>query len=420
MSAFSRGTRNVYRNKPRGLVLILILALSVGLFVGLSQATRALTTQTKNLTRILENTIEVRNAGATGMGQGVELIPEQDVVGVKTVEHISQIEKQLLVRNVYSEYFPTISITTGNEPGKPLRVATHGEPAAVRIIAGRDFTEQDQGQNVAIIGQVYAENRDLTVGATFLEPGGEKAQAGGQELEAVITEIEVVGIFTSNFAFGDNQVFLPLKTAQRIYGLDGGISVLWVTVDEIGNVEAVETALRDEFGGTRDVLTGQSKVRFVSQSFDRILVIGKISLLLSLFVGALVVIFTMVLTTQERIKEIGVLKALGASNWEVAFQFIVETSTLVLVGSVLGLASYSTIGPTLINSLLGLDTQTGIQPGIEMGLAPVSSLVSIEYTLQPSVIVLTLLATLAFAVLGSLYPIWRALSLPPAEALRYE
>ena len=420
MSAFSRGTRNVYRNKPRGLVLILILALSVGLFVGLSQATRALTTQTKNLTRILENTIEVRNAGATGMGQGVELIPEQDVVGVKTIEHISQIEKQLLVRNVYSEYFPTISITTGNEPGKPLRVATHGEPAAVRIIAGRDFTEQDQGQNVAIIGQVYAENRDLTVGATFLEPGGEKAQAGGQELEAVITEIEVVGIFTSNFAFGDNQVFLPLKTAQRIYGLDGGISVLWVTVDEIGNVEAVETALRDEFGGTRDVLTGQSKVRFVSQSFDRILVIGKISLLLSLFVGALVVIFTMVLTTQERIKEIGVLKALGASNWEVAFQFIVETSTLVLVGSVLGLASYSTIGPTLINSLLGLDTQTGIQPGIEMGLAPVSSLVSIEYTLQPSVIVLTLLATLAFAVLGSLYPIWRALSLPPAEALRYE
>lgn len=420
MSAFSRGTRNVYRNKPRGLVLILILALSVGLFVGLSQATRALTTQTKNLTRILENTIEVRNAGATGMGQGVELIPEQDVVGVKTVEHISQIEKQLLVRNVYSEYFPTISITTGNEPGKPLRVATHGEPAAVRIIAGRDFTEQDQGQNVAIIGQVYAGNRELTVGATFLEPGGEKAQAGGQELEAVITEIEVVGIFTSNFAFGDNQVFLPLKTAQRIYGLDGGISVLWVTVDEIGNVEAVETALRDEFGGTRDVLTGQSKVRFVSQSFDRILVIGKISLLLSLFVGALVVIFTMVLTTQERIKEIGVLKALGASNWEVAFQFIVETSTLVLVGSVLGLASYSTIGPTLINSLLGLDTQTGIQPGIEMGLAPVSSLVSIEYTLQPSVIVLTLLATLAFAVLGSLYPIWRALSLPPAEALRYE
>ena len=128
----------------------------------------------------------------------------------------------------------------------------------------------------------------------------------------------------------------------------------------------------------------------------------------------------MVLTTQERIKEIGVLKALSASNWEVAFQFIVETSTLVLVGSVLGLASYSTIGPTLINSLLGLDTQTGIQPGIEMGLAPVSSLVSIEYTLQPSVIVLTLLATLAFAVLGSLYPIWRALSLPPAEALRYE
>ena len=82
MSAFSRGTKNVYRNPARSFVLLVILALSVGFFVGLSQATRGLSTQTQNLTRVLENTIEVRNAGATGMGQGVELIPEDDVATV--------------------------------------------------------------------------------------------------------------------------------------------------------------------------------------------------------------------------------------------------------------------------------------------------------------------------------------------------
>ena len=420
MSAFSRGTRNVYRNPPRSVVLLVILALSVGLFVGLAQATRALSAQTQNLTQVLENTIEVRNAGATGMGQGVELIPEQDVAAVEAVDHVSQIERQLLVRNVYSEYFPTISITAGNEPGKPLRVATHGEPAAVRIIAGRNFTTDDQGRNVAIVGRVYAQNRGLTVGSTFLEPGGEQARAGGEELEATPTEVEVVGIFASNFAFGDNQVFLPLTTAQRIYGQENGISVVWVTVDEVGNVGAVETALRDEFDGTRDVLTGQAKVRFVAQSFDRILAIGQISLILSLLVGALVVIFTMVLTTQERTREIGVLKALGASNGDVAYQFIVETAILVLIGGGLGLLTYGTIGPALINRLLGLEVPTGIQPGIEMGLAPVTSLVRVEYNLQPSVIGITLLAVLVFAALGSLYPVWRALKLPPAEALRYE
>ena len=420
MSAFSRGTKNVYRSPARSFVLLVILTLSVGLFVGLSQATRGLSTQTQNLTRVLQNTIEVRNAGATGMGQGVELIPEDDAATVETVENVSQVERQLLVRNVYSEYFPTISITAGNEPGKPLRVATHGEPAAVRIIAGRKFTAQDQGQNVAVVGQIFAQNRGLAVGSTFLEPGSERAQAGGQGLQAVPAEVEVIGIFASNFAFGDNQVFLPLATAQRIYGQEGGISVIWITVDQIGNVAAVETALREQFGETRDVLTGQAKVQFVSQSFDRILTIGKISLVLSLLVGALVVVSTMVLTTQERTKEIGVLKALGASNRDVATQFVVETSALVLLGGVLGLVTYATIGPALIDRLLGLETQAGVQPGIEMGLAPVTSLVSVDYSLQLSVIGTTLLAVLAFAILGSLYPLWRALKMLPADALRYE
>ncbi|MCH8986674.1 ABC transporter permease [Patescibacteria group bacterium] len=366
-----------------------------------------------------KNTIEVRNAGATGMGQGADLILENDVRRIGEIKHITRTEKQVLVRNIYPQYFPTISITIGNEPGKPLRVATHGEPAAVRIIEGRNFTPEDKEKNVAIAGKVYAQNRGLTVGSRFTEQGSE-AQAGGLRLAPNPTEVEIIGIFASGFAFGDNQVILPFKTAQRIYGLENRLSVAWVTVDETKNVEGVEQTLRKIFAGNLDVLTGQAKARFVVSSFERILGIGRIGLFLSFLVGALVVLFTMILTTNERTKEIGVLKALGASNGEVAKQFIVETISVVLIGGVFGLLVFMSIGPSLVNRLLGIEKVTTIQPGIEMGIAPVTALLDVSYATTIPIILMVLGITLFFAILGSFYPVWRAIRMKPAEALRYE
>ena len=419
MAAVRRGSRNILRNKARSLLLLLILALSLGLFAALFRADRSISNQIRALSGSLENTVEIRNAGATGMGAGVELIPEEELVAVEALPEIVGVERQLLVRNVYDEYFPTISITVGNEPGEPLRVATHGEPAAVRIVAGRNFRPEDSGRNVAIVGRLYAENRGLGVGSRFRE-GDAKAQAGAGEIQATPTEVEIIGVFNSNFAFGDNQVFLPLDTAQSIYGLEGKISVVWATVDSVENVRNVESELREFFGDERDVLTGQGKVDFVASSLRRILAVGQIGVVLSLVVGGVVIMSGMALTAYERTKEIGILKALGASNREVVLQFIAEASLLALLGGVLGLGVFLTFGPGFVNRILGIEPTSVVQPGVEMGLAPVTSLLEVTY--QPSwalVLSLLLLAGI-FAVLGSLFPLWRAVRLNPAEALRYE
>lgn len=419
MGAIQRGIRNVYRNKARTVVVIFILSLSLGVFIGMFQATSAVQQQTKILSSIIENTIEIRNAGATGMGFGAELIPESEIKKVEGIDNIANIEKQLLVRNVYSEYFPTISITVGNEPGKPIRVATHGEPAVVRILEGRNFVPEDARKNVAIVGQIYANNRGLKVGSKFIEKGTQ-AQAGIEGVNVTPRELEVIGIFTSGFSFGDNQVIIPYDVAQNIYGLEGKSTIIWLAVDSVENVDKVKNELKNAFGDKRDILTGEAKTRFVAQTFNQIATVGTIGYILSLIIGSLVVFFTMLLTTFERTKEIGVLKAVGASDKDVAKQFVVETFALAFISGILSLAVFGAIGPSVVNSLLGLNKYTGAQPGIEMGIASPAALLNVNYALSINTIILVFSVAFILGIIGSLYPVYRAVKMRPAEALRYE
>ncbi len=419
MGVIQRGLRNVYRNKIRTIVVILILSSSLGIFIAMFQATNAIQQQTKILSSAIETTIEVRNAGASGMGFGAELIPESELEKIQNIDNIVRTEKQLLVRNVYSEYFPTTSITVGNEPGKPIRVASHGEPAVVRIIEGRTFVPEDAGKNVAIVGQIYAENRDLKVGSKFIEKGTQ-AQAGIEGVNVTPVELEVIGVFTSGFSFGDNQIIVPFDVAQKIYGLKNKLTILWLQIDSVENVESVRSKLQTIFGNSRDILTGQAKTIFIAQTFGRILTIGTIGTILAILIGGLVVLFTMILTTIERTKEIGVLKAIGASDKDVAKQFVVETFALAFISGILSLAIFGAIGPSVVNNLLGLDRYTGAQPGIEMGIAPPTALLDVSYTLSFNTILTVFGVAFVLGIVGSLYPVYRAVKMRPAEALRYE
>lgn len=420
MRIVSRAIRNVYRNPARSIIVLLVLALSAGISVAMFQATSATSRQTSNLTALLETTIEVRNAGATGMGSGVEQIPEAEVAKIDSAPsaaNIVGVEKQVLVRNVYQEYFPTISVTVGNEPGKPLRVATHGEPAAVRIVDGRNFTPDDTGKYVAIIGSGYAETRGLAVGDRFLYQPRPGEEFPGRAREA---ELEVIGIFESGFSFGNNQIFIPFDTAQRIHGLEDQVTILWVTVDDIDNVDRVEQDLRSVYGGSRDVLSGQQKAEFAARSFDRIVRLGRVGLGLAVALGGLVVLFTMTLTVHERIREIGLFKAIGASNGAVAAQFAVETLVLVVVGGLLGLVVFLTVGPPIVSRILGIDQSAETVSSIEMGLAPATAFLDIDYSITPRNLIFVLGLVLLTALVGSLYPVYRAVRMNPAEALRYE
>ena len=116
------------------------------------------------------------------------------------------------------------------------------------------------------------------------------------------------------------------------------------------------------------------------------------------FVGGLGVMNTMIMAIIERRREIGVMKAIGASNSMVLKQILTESALISSIGGVAGICfgSMAAIG---INIFAG---------GI------------ITATVTPFLVIGALLFALALGVFGGFYPAWKAAKLDPVEALRYE
>jgi putative ABC transport system permease protein len=131
---------------------------------------------------------------------------------------------------------------------------------------------------------------------------------------------------------------------------------------------------------------------------------GRVGAAISAAVGALVVLFTMILVTRERTREIGILKAIGASNSNVAGLFTAETIGLATVGGLLGLLIYVAGGNLLVTIFIG-----------SLG-ADVKG--SIAYTLTWSDVSSSLLLVFFFGILGSIYPVFNAVRMRPSDAIR--
>ncbi|MBI2180337.1 MAG: FtsX-like permease family protein [Deltaproteobacteria bacterium] len=116
--------------------------------------------------------------------------------------------------------------------------------------------------------------------------------------------------------------------------------------------------------------------------------------ILLFIIGGVLVVFVMVLTTRERIREIGTLKAIGASNLEITKQFLAEVAALILIAGV---------GAVLVAALSLKILQRNL------GLAA---------TLDRNTFVLIILGGFAFAAIGSLYPIIKGVRLSPVQAMK--
>ena len=374
------------------------------------QVSRSVSANTDELKRNVATLIEVRAAGSTAMGRGVEPLAEDVAEPISQLPGVRSTEKYLYVRQVdNAKQFP-VSVIAGLEPiTSELRVNSHGEVGSPRVTKGRGFSAGDAGKLKALVGEVYAEQNGLYVGSTL---------ALGE------FPLEVIGIFDSGFVFGNNQVFAPLKVVQELAYKDeyipslDRISQVYVTAQSVDVVDAVERALRNELGEAVDVLSGQKNVFLASEGLSSIESSSFIGALSAFVVAGLVVLFTMVLVTRERTREIGLLKALGASNGHVASQFVAESMALALAGGLLGLGIFAVGASFIADRILGLSSTslTGIAGG--MGAQTASDVITFSISWDDAGY--AILGALVLGVLGSLYPVYRALVVTPAEALRYE
>lgn len=400
MRAWRRGVKSVFRHRGRTVVVVLLLGLSAGMFGIMTQVGAATHARVETLRARVRNLIEVSPAGSVAFEEGTELFPEEIVQAVQRIPHIARVDRYLISRVVDRTKTPSVALFTGLVPGSAVRLAGMAGAAVINppLVAGRSLRPEDAGKNVALVGRVFARlNRvDLAV----LKAGRTvRITVQGPGLPA--TDLEVVGIYASGSVFGDNQVFLPLDSAQRLFSKQGELSLLLVTVDRVESVERVAQAIKTALGKRADVVAPEGLVRQVAGAFAGIEANSRLGAALSAFLGAVVVLLTLHLVIHERTPEIGMLKAIGASDRHIAQQFAAEVLTLAALGGLVGL-TFAALGGLGVARLL-LKAGELVTGGMAVSLAS-----------------RVLVAVIVVAATGSLYPLLQAIRMEPVEAMRHQ
>lgn len=395
MSAIRRGFINPFRNRARAIVVIALLALVTALLALMVQAVLASREQIANMESRVRTLIELREAGAFGTGGfgGDKPIGEEHfstdtleaVTRIPSARHLARVEEYVYKPRVDPSKKNAYAMLIGLRPGAALRAIGEVDYENARIVAGRNLRAEDANANVAIVGHLYAEQRLGLAKPSDLAQKEYLVLIDGRQFKAV-------GIYATGNDFGDNHVFIPINVFRDVFNPGKKLSKIFVTVDNVANVERVVADLKKI--PEADVVTAPEAVSTARATLGTLSAASAYAAFLLFAVGAVLIIFVMILSTRERIREIGTLKAIGASNREVVVQFLSEAFALSALGAAGALV-------------------------VALAAAPIAgSILGVAIAFDRTVVLLILAGWVVFAALGSLYPVFRSTRLSPVDAMR--
>src|SRR6266851_1996670 len=309
------GLRNLLLNKSRLILIAVLIGAPFFLLLAMQSIGQAVDQQTAEMNKNVNTVLQLRARGSMGhvnMTNQDRLLPDKVVEKVRAIEHVTQVEPYLLAMSPTT--LPNFAMLVGLAPTAVKRLESHGESGNPRIIAGRDFTPEDAGQDVAIIGQGYAEwagikTEDIERGrATFIvDPT--RTHPVIYAVKRPKRELRIIGKYASGYVFGDLQLFMPIDTLRSIFGIDQGTSWVYARADSVDNVAAIAQRLQETVGDVADILVPKTAAIFTATTSRTMMQLAGAGGVLAFILMVVVVFFVLLMQVRERAREIGTLKA---------------------------------------------------------------------------------------------------------------
>lgn len=358
--------RNLLRRKARTALTAAGVAIGVGLIVALLSIEAGVRRTAGDLIHVGRSDFGLFQSGAADLTRS--LLPETLLPKLRRERGVAEVARVYLrVSRVEGrESFLLFGLAPGEFPARRLVVVEGRRPRGGEALLG------DRS-------------------GLGLRPG-ERLHVGGRSFR-------VSGLYHTGNRFEDGGAVLSLRDLQALAGHPGEVTTLAVTVRLGERPATVAKRLEARFPGLAAVTEPGQAVK-VDTSSRLILNAGWIFSLLALIVGGIGVANTMAMSVFERVREIGILRAVGWPAFRIAALIVAEALAIGVLALAVGLA--------------------GGYAAAELftGRAALSRLADPDFT--AGVFAWGLAFALGAALLGAAYPAWRAARLTPIAALRHE
>ncbi len=385
MSFLSLVVKNPFRNKTRSSLAIVGIAIGIMVIVALGMITGGLENSTQSTLKAGAAEITVSQAGSTGIESSgsINQTYATDLLSLSGVKSTAGI---LRASNTTTATTSANSTQGGFGGGLSITGIDSDKLSLMGVDSINGTAFKNDSTNQVMIGKTEAKSLNKTIGDTI--------NLYGQNFT-------ITGTFETGNFMTDNGIMMPLSTLQNLTSNQNKVSDVLVKVTDNANVTTVSNTITSAYPNQLSTSTAADSANRINQGLGFISTASWAISLLAIFIGAVGVINTMVMTVYERTREIGVLKAVGWKDSRILGMILGESIVLTLIAFVVG---------TVI-AVTGVEVLLTLVPSVGNAITPSFSIYIFLRAFGIALIV---------GIIGGLYPAYRASRLSPTEALRYE